>query len=282
MPERRSKATALTGLAVGAIALVFIAAGNGHGPPRPQPAFTLPPPLHFSFGVARQEREGRAIDRVLSYTPYIAVGSPRRRDVALTFDDGPGPYTRAILRVLRAEHAPATFFVVGRQVPLYPDLVKLEQREGFVVGDHTEDHPYLGKLPLRAQHSEIQDAADAVATAGAPWPRLFRPPYGSFDAQTLALLRRGRMLMTLWSVDTRDFARPGTKAIVAAARAGARPGAILLLHDGGGQRSQTVAALPKIIRMLRHNHLHLVTVPRLILDDPPPRNQPKPRSLSGG
>ena len=97
MPERRSKATALTGLAVGAIALVLIAAGNGHGTPRQQPAFTLPPPLHFSFSVARQEREGRAIERVLSYTPYIAVGSPRRRDVALTFDDGPGPYTRAIL-----------------------------------------------------------------------------------------------------------------------------------------------------------------------------------------
>src|SRR5919201_4506844 len=196
MPERRSKATALTGLAVGAIALVLIAAGNGHGTPRPQPAFTLPPPLRFSFGVARQEREARAIERVLSYTPYIAVGSPRRRDVALTFDDGPGPYTHAILRVLRAEHAPATFFVVGRQVPFYPDLVKLEQREGFVVGDHTEDHSYLAKLRPRDQHSEIQDAADAIATAGAPWPHLFRPPYGSFDAHKLALLRRGRVLMT--------------------------------------------------------------------------------------
>jgi peptidoglycan/xylan/chitin deacetylase (PgdA/CDA1 family) len=282
MPERRSRATALTGLAVGAVALVLIAAGGGRSGNTGTRLDPLPAPLHFPFSVEHREREAGAIDRVLRYTPYIAVGSARRRDVALTFDDGPGPYTAAILRVLRREHAPATFFVVGRQVALYPSLVKLEEQEGFVVGDHTQNHPSLGSLRPKVQRAEIFGDAQAIASAGAPWPRLFRPPYGSFDGHTLSLLRRGRMLMTLWSVDTRDFARPGVRAIVAAAAAGARPGAILLLHDAGGERSQTIAALPKIVHLLRRRHLHLVTLPRLILDDPPPRDQPKPRSLSRG
>jgi peptidoglycan/xylan/chitin deacetylase (PgdA/CDA1 family) len=81
------------------------------------------------------------------------------------------------------------------------------------------------------------------------------------------------MLMVLWTVDTGDYRRPGTAAIVRAALAGARPGAIILLHDGGGNRAQTVAALPKIIAGLRSRGYRLVTVPRLLLDNPPPRDQ---------
>ena len=94
-----------------------------------------------------------------------------------------------------------------------------------------------------------------------------------WNATTLALLHRYRMLMVLWTVDTSDYRRPGVKAIVNAALAGARPGAIILLHDAGGDRSQTVKALPRIIAGLRRRHYRLVTVPRLLLDNPAPRVQ---------
>ena len=120
-----------------------------------------------------------------------------------------------------------------------------------------------------------------MVKAGGPRERLFRPPYGSYDPTTLELLRKRGMLMVLWSVDTEDYLRPGADEIVATALAGAKPGAVILLHDAGGDRSQTIAALPKIIRGLRHRHLRPVTIPRLVRDDPPPHGQKLPDQLRG-
>jgi peptidoglycan/xylan/chitin deacetylase (PgdA/CDA1 family) len=231
---------------------------------------------------ARQlAREQHAIDSVLRYTDYISVGARRRMDVALTFDDGPGPDTPRLLALLQADHVPATFFQIGRAVHAYPALARSELRQGDPIGDHTATHPFLTQLRPAMQRAQIIDAAGTIAAYGAPYPRLFRPPYGAFNAATLRIARAQRMLMVLWTVDTRDFSRPGVKRIVSAALSGARPGAIILRHDGGGLRGQTLSALPKIIRGLRRRHFHLVTVPRLIADDPPPRNQPPPRPLSG-
>jgi peptidoglycan/xylan/chitin deacetylase (PgdA/CDA1 family) len=89
------------------------------------------------------------------------------------------------------------------------------------------------------------------------------------------------MLMVLWSVNPEDYYRPGTQAIVARVLAAVRPGSIVLMHDGGGDRTQTVAAVPKIVRMLRRRHYKLVTIPRLLRDDPPPRGQGPPPNLAG-
>ena len=110
---------------------------------------------------------------------------------------------------------------------------------------------------------------------------LFRPPYGSFDDSTLALLRARDMVMVLWTVDTADYARPGVKRIIYTALSGARPGANLLFHDGGGDRTQTLASLPRILRRLTERGYRLVTVPQLLEHDPPPDGQTPPRSLSG-
>ena len=99
------------------------------------------------------------------------------------------------------------------------------------------------------------------------------PTVNSYNANTLALLHRYRMLMVLWTVDTNDYLRPGVSTIVDRAVDGARPGAIILMHDAGGNRSETVAALPKIIAGLRKRGYSLVTVPQLVLDNPPPRDQ---------
>lgn len=199
----------------------------------------------------------------------------------MTFDDGPSRYTPEILRVLRHMHAPATFFVVGRWALAYPRLVADEVRAGSEVGDHTENHPPLAELSPVAQTAEITQAGDAIDRAGAPNPVLMRPPYGSFDQSTLQVLRAERMLMVLWSADTSDYIRPGVSKIIYTAVSGAQPGAIILMHDGGGDRSETVAALPRIIVRLRQRGFRLVTVSQLIADDPPPANQPPPHPLSG-
>src|SRR4029077_1467164 len=127
----------------------------------------------------------------------------------------------------------------------------------------TADHRHMALLSPADQRAEVLQQAAAIVPEGAPFPRLFRPPFGSCNDSTRSLLRGLHILMVRWSVDTADYRRPGSKAIVARALAGARPGAIILLHDAGGDRSQTVAALPRVIRGLRRRHLRPVTVPRL-------------------
>jgi len=214
--------------------------------------------------------DSAAVQRVLSYLSHIGSGGRERREVALTFDAGPAPVTPRTFAILRQEHAPATFFLIGRSAHAYPRMVRAEARAGFAIGNHTENHPSLRQLPAREQAQEIDHASNAVRSAGAPYPELFRPPYGSIDATTLSLLGARRMLAVLWSVDTRDYTRPGASRIFNAAVGGAQPGAIILMHDGGGDRSETVAALPNIISVLRLRGYRLVTIPKLLADDPPP------------
>ncbi len=223
-----------------------------------------------------------SINHVLRYTSYVQLAGHRRREVALTFDDGPSPYTHDVLRILHRMHVHATFFVVGREVAMYKRLVADEYRAGNNVGDHTMSHPPLDQLSAAAQTEQIDGDARLIKAAGAPAPRLMRPPYGSFNTTTLQVLRARRLLMVLWSVDTKDYSRPGADRIVYTAVSGAEPGGIILMHDGGGERSETVAALPRIITRLRQRHYTLVTLSQLVKDDPPPRHQPAPHSLSGG
>jgi len=218
---------------------------------------------------------------VLGYTSYISVGSRRRKDVALTFDDGPSSFTPQVLAILRREHVPGTFFEIGRQAQAFAALTLRESREGDAVGDHTQTHPLLSRLSPAAQQTEILSAAGHIRAADGAQPVIFRPPYGAFDAATVDIARRAGLLMVLWTVDTKDFSQPGVARIVYTALSGARPGAIVLMHDGGGPRNQTVAALPRIIEGLKRRGFHPVTVPRLVADDPPLRGQPPPHSLAG-
>jgi peptidoglycan/xylan/chitin deacetylase (PgdA/CDA1 family) len=225
--------------------------------------------------------ETAAIDRVLSYTPSVSAGGTRGDELALTFDDGPGPYTAELVKTLDALHVQATFFAICDQERYFSAGTLAELRSGDVVGDHTETHPMMATLSKREQHEQLFEQILRIQLLGGPTPRLFRPPYGSFDATTFKELHALRLLMVLWSEDTSDYTKPGVAAIVRRALAGARPGAIILMHDGGGDRSQTIAALPAIVRGLRRRGLHPVTVPRLLLDDPPPRGLPLPTSLAG-
>jgi peptidoglycan-N-acetylglucosamine deacetylase len=283
--HRRRRGLAILTLIAIAVCVAFsivLLAGGGSAAPQ-----TVAQPHGGFFAVIRElagrsrrslaAREARAesaaIDRTLAYTPYVRIAGAQHREMALTFDDGPGPYTPQVLAILRREHVPATFFEVGIEERYFNASTTEIAAEGDVIGDHTEVHAPMSRLSAAAQRAQLLEQARAIERFGAPFPRLFRPPYGLWNSTTLALLRRYRMLMVLWTVDTSDYRRLGVPAIVDAAVAGARPGAIILLHDAGGDRSETVAALPKIIAALRRRHYRLVTVPRLLLDNPAPRVQ---------
>lgn len=227
-----------------------------------------------SFVSHERAAESSAINRTLAYTPYVRAAGSQHREISLTFDDGPGPYTPAVLAALERLHAPATFFEVGSLERYFHASTSAIIARGYPIGDHTQSHAPMSRLSMRDQQGELLKDTAAIGDFGAPFPRLFRPPYGLWNATTLKLLKRYRMLMVLWTLDTSDYQSPGVEAIVNSAVSGARPGAIILMHDAGGNRSETVAALPIIIRELRHRGYQLVTVPRLLLDNPAPAVQP--------
>jgi len=229
-----------------------------------------PPPPPLSVRAARLAvEETRAIHRILVSRSSVTRGGDRRREIALTFDDGPSSYTQGLLGELRRLHVPATFFQIGYAISRFPRYAARERSFGFAIGDHTLTHPFLASMPLAAQRHEVLGDARLIVAYGAPYPSLVRPPYGSFNADTIRVARAAGMLTVLWSVDTADYTRPGVGRIVRNAVSGARPGAIILMHDGGGPRSETVAAVPTIVGDLRRRHYRFVTVPRLMLEDPP-------------
>ncbi len=287
-PERfrRRRAGALVAvLAVLVLAIAALGSGGSGNKAKPttHPARSAPPRLtpEQTHALIHDEEE-EAIDSVLAYTPAVVQGGSKGNEVALTFDDGPGPYTQKLVSTLDALHVQATFFAIGLEERYFSEGTLQELRSGDVVGDHTETHPMMASLSAHDQREQLQEQIYRIQLLGGPTPRLFRPPYGSFDATTFRELKHLHLLMILWSTDTGDYARPGTQTIVQRALAGAHPGAIILMHDAGGNREETIAALPAIVRGLHALGLRPVTVPRLLLDDPPPRGQPIPTNLSGG
>jgi peptidoglycan/xylan/chitin deacetylase (PgdA/CDA1 family) len=248
-------------------------------PPARHALATRPTPAEQA--AVTHQAEERAINSVLAYTPAVVSGGSRGNELALTFDDGPGPYTQQLVGVLNKYHVHATFFAIGEEERYFSAGSSLELRSGDVIGDHTETHPMMASLSAHDQREELAEQIARIELLGGPRPRLFRPPYGSFNATTFRLLHQLHLLMILWSTDTDDYTLPGVQAIVQSALAGAHPGAIILMHDAGGDRSETIAALPAIIQGLRKRGLEPVTIPRLLLDDPPPHGQPLPTSLAG-
>jgi peptidoglycan/xylan/chitin deacetylase (PgdA/CDA1 family) len=237
---------------------------------------------HHSSKPSLSAREDAAINRLLARESFITGGGFERREIALTFDDGPGPYTPRLLDELQRLRLHATFFIVGTLVHYFHASLTREIQLGEAIGDHTERHPMMALLPPAAQDDQIVTQTEWLHRYHAPFPRLYRPPYGSFNRATFAILHRLHMLMVLWTVDTSDYLQPGVATLVSRVLAGARPGAIILMHDAGGTRTQTIEALPAIVHALRRRRYRLVTVPRLILDDPPLRRQVLPAGLAAG
>jgi peptidoglycan/xylan/chitin deacetylase (PgdA/CDA1 family) len=284
--RRRTLTAGGAALVVVALIVAIFAPGTGHPTARAGASavshHTADPALSAVEHEARERQaEENALDHVLSYTPAITSGGARGDEVALTFDDGPGPYTQQLVGVLNRLHVHATFFAIGEEERYFSAGTLLELHSGDVVGDHTETHPPMASLSAHDQYEELFEQIARIELLGGPRPRLFRPPYGSFDATTFRELRKLHLLMVLWSTDTSDYTLPGVRAIEQSALAGAHPGAIILMHDAGGNRSETIAALPAIVAGLRRKGLRPVTIPRLMLDDPPPPGRPIPTSLAG-
>jgi peptidoglycan/xylan/chitin deacetylase (PgdA/CDA1 family) len=244
-------------LAPGYFARIQTLAGTGQG----------------SFTAQEASAENAAIDRTLALTPYVRVAGAQHKEIALTFDDGPGPYTPQVLSVLEADNAPATFFEVGVEEQYFHASTSEIVAHGYPIGDHTQTHAPMSKLSAADQQRQLIEQVSSLGAYGASFPRMFRPPYGLFNPATLTLLHKYKMLMVLWTIDTSDYRQPGESTIINSVLSGARPGAIVLMHDAGGARTQTVAALPRIISGLRARGYKLVTVPKLLLDNPAPANQ---------
>jgi len=192
--------------------------------------------------------------------------------VALTFDDGPGDATAAVLDALDALRLRATFFAIGQQVPERAELVGRMVREGHAVGVHAWEHPDLSEEPERAE-TELDRTIAALRGAAGVTPRLFRPPLGAWTPGLIEVAERRGLTTVLWDVNPHDYAGGGATAdgIAAEVLDTAGRGSIVLLHDGGppDSRAPLLEALPRIADGLRGRGLELVTVPRLLgLDTP--------------
>ncbi|WP_194893701.1 polysaccharide deacetylase family protein [Catenulispora pinisilvae] len=178
--------------------------------------------------------------------------------IALTFDDGPGPDTGRLLDLLKAQNAPATFFVLGNQAVKYPDLVHREYAEGNEVGNHTWDHKDLSKLSAAAVQDEINRAADAIAEAGIPRPTLVRPPYGAVNDTVRAV---AGFPFIMWRVDPEDWKYPDPARVADQIVSHAKPGRIVISHD---IHKTTVDAVPAVIQRLKQQGYTFVTVSTLM------------------
>jgi len=188
-----------------------------------------------------------------------SFNGPRGRNaVALTFDDGPSEYTDAFLDVLRRKRARGTFFEIGQEMPGREPQMRRILREGDEIGDHTVNHvEYPG-------YFQIAGAAARIRSATHFQPCLFRPPGGAVDSSVLATAGGLGMRTILWDVDPADWTDPGSGAVYSRVVSAARPGSIILMHDGGGDRGGTLAALPLIIDTLRARGYRFATVSELL------------------
>ena len=211
-------------------------------------------------------------------------GAPTEREVALTFDDGPNPpYTDAILDVLRAERAHATFFVVGRAVAAYPATTRRIVREGNAIGNHSWDHAHLIVESPATVRAELERTSDEIARVAGVRTTLMRPPFGARDFAVIAEAHRLGYRVVMWSVPLpRDWEQPGVATIVQRVVGDVQDGSIIVLHDGNRgivcrrdrrlpartcDRTQEIAATRDIVRILHARGYRFVTIPQLIADD---------------
>ncbi|MGW1216697.1 polysaccharide deacetylase family protein [Streptomyces sp. NPDC002499] len=211
---------------------------TGYGPPRSTPGRTL-----------------------VRHEPFLKM-SGRGRTMVLTFDDGPDPrYTPHILDTLAEYDVRAMFFVCGEMAVDNQDLLARMADEGHVVGNHTWSHPLLTRLTRKQIHSEMDRTSEVIEEAYGERPQWFRAPYGAWNRAAFQLGADLGMEPLAWTVDTLDWTTPGTRTIVHRVEGGAAPGVVVLSHDAGGDRSQSVRALRDYLPQLLDSGYHM-SVPR--------------------
>jgi len=203
-------------------------------------------------------RPVRAVGCTGGSAGLLTNGPRERKVVALTFDDGPSDYTPGFLDVLRRERVPGTFFEIGQEIGGREATMRRILREGDEIGNHTSHHTeYPG-------YADIAPTTSLIESATHFRPCLFRPPGGAVDSSVIAAAAADGMRTVTWDVDPADWTNPGSAAVYSRVVGAARPGSIVLMHDGGGERSGTLAALPGIIDTLRARGYRFATVTELL------------------
>jgi peptidoglycan/xylan/chitin deacetylase (PgdA/CDA1 family) len=204
-------------------------------------------------------------------------------EVALTFDDGPLPTsTPRILALLRSHHAHATFFALGTELERHPGLAVAAAADGNELGDHGMTHRALPKLGNARLLYELRATADLIQELTGRSPTFIRPPYGSLDRRVIEAARSLHMTVALWTIDTLDWQNPGAGVVARRVLQAVQPGDIVLMHDGGGPRDQTVQAVRLILAGLEQRGYQAVTLSQLVQDatrtapQPPTKGKPDP------
>jgi peptidoglycan/xylan/chitin deacetylase (PgdA/CDA1 family) len=200
----------------------------------------------------------------------IWCGPTSEHEVALTFDDGPSPlYTKEILALLKEYQAKATFFVLGRKVEQYPQIIKAMVRDGHEIGNHTFDHPRLTETAKRVCERELERTRLDLDLLGCPsQPQLMRPPYSAYDRQLTSYLTHTQRGLVLWSLDSGDWRGLDAGTIVHNILDRVKNGSIIVFHDSDekdqADRRPTVEALKVILPALKARGYRMVTISDLV------------------
>jgi peptidoglycan/xylan/chitin deacetylase (PgdA/CDA1 family) len=242
-------------------------------PPRPRlltgAAVSVPDGALPFVGLRRAEY-GRysgklASVEVAEVSPVVSTGAGDKKLIALTFDDGPSPYyTPEILQILAKNGVKATFFLIGEVAESYPAVVRQEVAAGMEIGVHTWTHPqltHLSQAQVTADSERCQRLLHSIAgPISIGWER---PPYGATNATVKAGIQAAGLRQILWDVDPEDWRKPGAETIYQRVMHQVRTGAVVLSHDGGGDRTQTVAAYSRLVPDLISRGFHPVTLSQL-------------------
>ena len=217
-------------------------------------------PMGMRANAERLFNLGTDARRHLSPAPF-GHGNVERKEIAITFDDGPHTqWTPALLDELKQLNIKATFFVVGKMVDLHPELVQREVAEGHEVANHTYDHLNLTKLTSEQVQTQIRLGAEAIRRAVGYTPIFFRPPGGQYNHLTLTAAARVGAIPVLWTANSKDFAHPTPELLERRLLAAPHQGAILLCHDG---IPETMKILPDLVSRLRAKGYTFVTISEL-------------------
>lgn len=182
------------------------------------------------------------------------------KHVYLTFDDGPSIYSPKILEILQQNNAKATFFEIGRNVATLPQNSKLLNNAGMKICEHSWKHDDLTTLTNDQITNDVKKTTNIISSTIGKKPDCIRPPYGAINHRVKEVLKQNNIRPVLWNIDTMDWSRPGTKHIIDEVEKNVQNDSVILMHDGGGNREETVAALPIVIEYLKNHGYGFSTI----------------------
>lgn len=211
--------------------------------PTPSPSTETPTPTPTPTPSATRPPEPKAFNTLEPTKP--------QKTIALSFDDGPSEYTLEILKILNQFNVKATFFVIGSQVSGNESILQELKNSGMSIQSHTWAHADLKTLSAGAIAEDLSKANQVIKSVVGDEVGCVRPPYGSVNSTVSSAIANLGMEMKMWDIDPQDWKLPGTNSIASNIQETHKDGGVILLHDGGGNRAQTVAALPSILDFLK-------------------------------